>query len=188
MALFEAAFARVLTLCGALCGLVVVWVAVSISLDLALRSLDLGNIPWLNEVTEYLLYAGTFLGAPWALRLGAHVRVDLLESALPRDAARRLEQMIDVLGFVISAVLFWYGSVAVRDAVVSGAMQYKMLATPEWLLLLPFALSMLLLSIEFGLRFLRARDATDRDDAAPDEAGPDDAGRDDSAGDRTLLR
>ncbi len=171
MALFEAAYLRVVTLCGAFCGLVVVWVALSISLDLALRSLDLGNIPWLNEVTEYLLYAGTFLGAPWALRLGAHVRVGLLESALSRDAALRLEQLIDVLGFIISSVLFWYGSIAVRDAVVSGAMQYKMLATPEWLLLLPFALSMLLISIEFGLRFLRARDAADRDDNVLDKSG-----------------
>jgi hypothetical protein len=50
-------------------------------------------------------------------------------------------------------------------------MQYKMLATPEWLLLLPFALSMLLLSIEFGLRFLRARDAADRDDDVLDKSG-----------------
>ena len=176
MALFEAAFSRVLTLCGAFCGLVVAWVALSISLDLGLRSANLGNIPWLNEVTEYLLYAGTFLGAPWALRLGAHVRVDLLESALSRDAALRLEKLLDGLGFVISAVLFWYGSIAVRDAVVSGAMQYKMLATPEWLLLLPFALSMLLISIEFGLRFLRARAAAGRAAAGGGDNLPDRSG------------
>lgn len=171
MAWFEAAFGRVITLCGALCGLVVAWVALSISLDYALRTLGAGNIPWLNEVTEYLLYAGTFFGAPWALRLGAHVRVDILVSTLPAGAALRLERLLDVLGFVISAILFGSGAVAVRDAVVSGAMQYKMLAVPEWLLLLPFALSMLLISIEFVLRFLRARETPGLAQSALDKSG-----------------
>ncbi|HEX6320919.1 MAG TPA: TRAP transporter small permease subunit, partial [Burkholderiales bacterium] len=46
-----------------LCALVVL-----ILIDVAARYLRLFSIPWSFEATEYMLYAITFLGAPWVLR------------------------------------------------------------------------------------------------------------------------
>lgn len=171
MSLFEAGFARLVTFMGAIFALIIAWLAVSVTADVILRNFAIGNIPWLNEVAEYLLYTGTFIAAPWALRAGAHVRVDILVSALPRETGLQLERLLDVLGFVIAAILFYYGSVAVYDAVVSGAKQYKMLTISEWLLLIPFALSSLLLAIEFVFRFLRARAIAAEADSVLDKSG-----------------
>ena len=43
------------------------------------------GVAWANEVTEYVLYLITMLTAPWLLRQGQHIRVDI---AAARDPAR----------------------------------------------------------------------------------------------------
>ena len=61
------------------------------------------------------MYAGTFLAAPWVLRQGSHVRVDLLLIvAAEAQRAMRLEQFVDLVGLGIALVLLYYGVVAVR--------------------------------------------------------------------------
>ena len=44
------------------------------------------GVAWANEVSEYALYLITMLTAPWLLRQGQHIRVDI---AAARDAAAR---------------------------------------------------------------------------------------------------
>ena len=139
--------------------------AVLITIDVGLRAFRIGNLPWLNEVAEYALYVGTFLAAPWALRLGAHVRIDIIVDGLPDRASRRLEQFVDALGGGVSAVLFYFGCVGTVQAYEFGHMQFKTITLPNWPLLSVFAFAMLLLTIEFSIRFARAF----QQDAAHDE-------------------
>ena len=49
-------------------------IAVLIPLNLLLIKMQWGSIWWLYEAVEYALYVGVFIGAPWVLRQGAHVR------------------------------------------------------------------------------------------------------------------
>ena len=130
--------------------------AVLITVDVGLRAFRIGNLPWLNEVAEYALYVGTFLAAPWALRLGAHVRIDIIVDSLPDRASRLLEQFVDALGGGVSAVLLYFGCVGTVQAYEFGHMQFKTITIPNWPLLSVFAFAMLLLTIEFALRFARA--------------------------------
>lgn len=139
--------------------------AVLITVDVGLRAFRIGNLPWLNEVSEYALYVGTFLAAPWALRLGAHVRIDIVVDSLPDRASQRLEQFVDLLGGGVTAVLFYFGCVGTLQAYEFGHMQFKTITLPNWPLLSVFAFAMLLLTVEFALRFARAS----RRDAARDE-------------------
>lgn len=125
------------------------------SLDVLLRGFSLGSLPWVTELTEYFMYAGTFLAAPWVLRQGGHVRVDMLLISVSRPVAARLEQLIDAIGFLIALVLLAYGSLAVHDAFRDHMIQFKTWDVPEWLLLLAIPISGALLAIEFVLRFLR---------------------------------
>ena len=50
-----------------LCALVVL-----VCLDVAARTFKLFAMPWSLDVSEYALYAITFLGAPWVLRENGH--------------------------------------------------------------------------------------------------------------------
>ena len=130
-------------------------VALLMTLDIALRATRLGALPWLLEATEYVLYGGTFLAAPWVLRRGAHVRVDLLLGGLPPRWSIAMEIGADAVGLFVSATFLWFGGVAALEAWRENAMQFKTWAVPEWIVLAPVPLAAGLLMIEFGLRAAR---------------------------------
>lgn len=130
-------------------------IAALMCLDILLRNLGLGSLPWLIELTEYLMYGGTFLAAPWVLRQGSHVRVDLLLVAIPSRHAVRLEQFVDAVGLTISAVMAIYGTGAVANAYATVMLQFKTWTVPEWILLLPIPVGCTLLAVEFLLRIFR---------------------------------
>jgi TRAP-type C4-dicarboxylate transport system permease small subunit len=147
---------RVLETSGTLVGMVYGLIALLMTVDIGIRAANLGALAWLTELTEYLMYAGTFLAAAWALRQGAHVRVDVLLTLLPRRAAAGLDIAMDALGFAIAAVFLWYGSIALADAWGNHNVQYKTWAVPEWLLLAAIPVGAVLLMVEFALRLRRA--------------------------------
>lgn len=140
---------------GSAFGIVVGVLILLMSADIGIRYFKLGSLPWLIEVVEYLVCAGTFLAAPWVLRQGAHVRVDILLTALPKGAARRLEQFVDLIGCGVSAVLFYYGCLAVAQSFNAKQILYKTWWTPEWIVLLPVPVACFLLFVEFVLRIFR---------------------------------
>lgn len=150
---FEFLLSAFSTLFGVAIGLLIVLMGA----DIFMRDLRLGSLPWLIEITEYTLYAGTFLAAPWVLRQGQHVRVDILLMSVSKRVAVRLEQFVDLCGLGISLVLLWYGASASIDAFRTDMIQFKTWNYPEWLLLLPIPLGFTLLSIEFVLRICRVR-------------------------------
>jgi TRAP-type C4-dicarboxylate transport system permease small subunit len=161
-ALLEA-FERVLEFFCSLFGLALGALIALMCVDIAIRNLRIGSLPWLIELTEYVLYAGAFLAAPWVLRQGAHVRVDAVLASLPTRHAVRLEQLIDLVGLGVALVLLYYGIVAVVDAWRSDLVARKTWNFDEWLLLLPIPLSALLLAVEFVLRIARVRGVVSAD-------------------------
>lgn len=167
------AFDRLVSALGLLVGLSLGAVAALMAADIAVRYVRLGSLPWVTEVTEYTMYAGAFLAAPWALRLGAHVRVDMLLTTLPPGPARALERLLDAVGFVIASIMTVYGIRAVGEALTAfaggGGVVYKTWNYPEWALLLPVPIGMALVAIEFALRFLRVGAAAPREEAASDK-------------------
>jgi TRAP-type C4-dicarboxylate transport system permease small subunit len=151
------AFERILEFFCTLFALVLGALIVLMCADIAVRNLRAGSLPWLIELTEYLLYAGTFLAAPWVLRQGSHVRVDALLVSLPKRHAARLERVVDLVGLGISLFLVYFGALAVIDAWNTNLVARKTWNFEEWLLLLPIPVSGLLLAAEFALRIARVR-------------------------------
>ena len=85
---FEAGFNRLTLYQAYLVALSIGLIAVLIPLNLFLIKTQLGSIWWLYEGVEYSLYFGVFIGAPWVLNQGAHVRVDVLTASLSKESAR----------------------------------------------------------------------------------------------------
>ena len=58
--------------------------------DVALRNIGVPGLPgglaWSNEISELMLYLITMCVAPWLLRQGQHIRVDILLQALAAAA------------------------------------------------------------------------------------------------------
>jgi TRAP-type C4-dicarboxylate transport system permease small subunit len=145
--------------------------AVLIPLNLFLIKFQLGSIWWLYESVEYALYFGVFIGAPWVLQQGAHVRVDVLTSALPKAAAARVEQAIDIVATVLCAVLCFYGARITISEFEDGTLPDKDLRIETGYMMAIFTLSFVLLGIEFLLRLRRAREIVDKDEGAAAGSG-----------------
>ena len=135
--------------------------AVLIALNLLLIKQQWGSIWWLNEAIEYTLYTGVFMGAPWVLQQGAHVRVDVLVSLLSRNAAVHMERLLDLTGAMLCAGLCFYGVRAAWWEYLDGTLPDKDLRIANWIMLTVFALSFFLLAIEFLFRLRRARTIVD---------------------------
>ena len=125
------------------------------------------GIAWSNEVSEAMLYLVTMLTAPWLLRKGQHIRVDIVLRAVPPRLGWYFEWISDALGLVCCLVITWYGASATFASFKSGAMSIKTLVTPEWWLLAPLPVAFLLLAIEMGFRMRRLGlgERAPRDDA-----------------------
>lgn len=143
------------------CALLFAMMAVIVA-DVALRNLPLQRgpqgLPWSNEVSELMLYLITMSVAPWLLRQGQHIRVDILLQAIPPRLAWLLEWLGDLLGLVCCAVLAWVGAQAAWSSYASGAVNIKTLVTPEWWALAPLPAVFVLLGIEMLFRMARLKD------------------------------
>jgi TRAP-type C4-dicarboxylate transport system permease small subunit len=136
----------------ALAGLMVLAMAAMVAVDVALRRLGWASLAWGVEVSEYLLYLSTFLGAPWVLRRGAHVRVDVITRGLPPSWAARIDRLAAAIGLAVCAVLVVYGARAAWEAYALDALIFKQLVIAEWWLLACIPLASVLLAVEFLLR------------------------------------
>jgi TRAP-type transport system small permease protein len=128
---------------------------VMVTADILLRNLTRTGFAWSNEVSEYALYVITLLTAPWLLRRGQHVRVDLVLTLVPARAAWIMEATGDVIGFAVCLVMMRYGLKMSIDSAVLGAITIKNLVFPEWWLLWPLPVCFALLAAEFAFRFDR---------------------------------
>lgn len=153
--LFEAAFSRLIIFLAALSATSIGLYAVLIPVNLFLIKFQLGSMWWLYEGIEYSLYVGAFLGAPWVLQQGAHVRVDVLLLALSKAAAARMERFLNLFGAALCLFLFVYGVRATISEFQDGTMPDKVLRIENWYMMSIFAVSFFLLAIEFLLRMHR---------------------------------
>jgi TRAP-type C4-dicarboxylate transport system permease small subunit len=124
---------------------------VMVTLDVLLRNLFVSGILGVIEYTEMGLYVATVLTAPWLLREGQHIKVDLLSQFGPEPLARIADVLSDILGLVVMAIVGWYAFLSMRDSYLAGSVMRRSINFPEWLLLLPLVISMALLAGEFLL-------------------------------------
>ena len=105
-----------------------------ICVDVAARSLRWFPMPWSLDVAEYLLYGITFLGAPWVLRNGGHISVDLVSQHLAPRPRRVLQRIANTIGAVVCLVLLVFSSRVLYASFTDGTMVYETFVFPEWLL------------------------------------------------------
>ena len=149
------AFGRLLDALATIAALILLAMVIVVTADILLRNLAGMSIAWSNEVTEYALYLTTLLTAPWLLRRGQHVRLDIILTLVRPRAAWVMEAVGDVLGFAVCLVLVRYGLAMTVDSARLGAITIKNLVFPEWWLLAPLPITFALLAIEFVFRFHR---------------------------------
>src|SRR4249919_4231646 len=155
MARLSERYGRLLdTLVFAACLLLLV-MTIMIGADVVSRNIGGGGIPVSNELSEDILYLMTLLVAPWLLRQGQHIRVDIILRTLPVRVAWLLEWLGDIVGLLCCLYFVWYGLLITAASYSAGSINIKTLVTPEWWTLAPLPIGFALLGIEFIFRMNR---------------------------------
>jgi len=167
----ELYFNRLITFLIALVAISIGFFAILIPINLLLIKLQWGSLWWLNESTEYALYFGVFIGAPWVLQQGAHVRVDLVNAFLSKTNALRLERIVDVVGLTLCIALCVYGLRGMAMEWEDGTMPDKTVSIANWIILAFFAFSFFMLTLEFLFRLRRTTAIVEDDSDHTTKAG-----------------
>jgi TRAP-type C4-dicarboxylate transport system permease small subunit len=155
MTRFSVLYGKLLNLLAVVAALLLLAMVIIVTGDIILRNVANTGFIWANEVSEYALYLITLLTAPWLLRRGQHVRLDLVLTAVPKRIAFIMEAVGDAIGFLVCLAMLRYATLMTYDAWRIGSITIKNLVFPEWWLLAPLPACFVLLAIEFVFRFHR---------------------------------
>jgi len=146
---------RLFDLFAAVAALLLLAMVAVVTADILMRNTLGIGFSWANEVTEYALYVITLLTAPWLLRRGQHVRIDVALVIVPPRMAWVMEALADIVGLAASLLLIWYGAIMSVQSARLGSLTIKNLVFPEWWLLAPLPICFALVALEFVFRFGR---------------------------------
>ncbi|KXF75899.1 hypothetical protein ATN84_18265 [Paramesorhizobium deserti] len=77
--------------------------------NVGLRYLAGFSLPWVEELTRYMMIWVAYLGAGLALRAGSHVAVEIMQDMMPVAMTRRLRIVIAVVVLMFLVTVAWYG-------------------------------------------------------------------------------
>ncbi len=152
----ERAYGRLLDTFAAVACALTLGMTLMICADVLLRNMrvfPIAGLEWANEISEAMLFLITLLTAPWLLRRGQHIRVDIVLRAVPPRVGWLFEWLVDLLAFGCCAIMAWYSARAALHSYGAGSLSIKTLVTPEWWLLsiLPIAFTALTVEMLFRM-------------------------------------
>ena len=171
MQAIDRAYGRLLEVFAVAACALILGMTLMICADVLLRNVrvvpGLAGLAWSNEISEAMLFLVTLLTAPWLLRRGQHIRVDIVLRAVPPRLGWVFEWIVDVLALGCCALIAWYSGRAALASYQAGSLSIKTLVTPEWWLLSMLPVAFVALSLEMLLRMRRLARAerAPRDDA-----------------------
>lgn len=146
-------YMHLIPLLGLVAGGVFGLMAFFIGMDVLMRNLAGQGIGWIIELMEYGMLLATALAAPWVLREGGHVSVDIVSTQLTGRSRAWLVKASSGTGMLICATMFYYSTRATWQAFERGSMVVKTFVFPEWWINALIPLCMLMMCVEFALLF-----------------------------------
>ncbi|MBW2063521.1 MAG: TRAP transporter small permease [Deltaproteobacteria bacterium] len=102
---FLAVFDHAMNFMSLLACLILVFIMLSVCLEVVLRYFFNHPLVWVTEVTECLLLYVTFLGAAWLLREEGHVKVDIIVNRLKPNKVAFFGILTSMIGGFVSITL-----------------------------------------------------------------------------------
>lgn len=143
------------TIGAAVAAVAVLVLAAILIAEVVLTSFAGWSQPWAIEYSIYLQAVVMFGGAGWALRNGGHIRVMMLNQALP-SALRRLSDML-VTAFALGVVGFaaWALVMQAMRTFDLGSVSFYPMQTPVWIPQSALAAAFVLFALALFARLVR---------------------------------
>jgi TRAP-type C4-dicarboxylate transport system permease small subunit len=149
MAAVARAWDRLIDALASFAALLIGAMALYVSYDVVARYFFVVPTSWSNDLTEYSLVWATFLAAPWLVRRGGHVRIDLLCEQLPPRLNNALSVVISIAAAIVCLIGAWQTAIETWDYYRRDIMIAKVWAVPQWLAYAAMPLGFALMSVEF---------------------------------------
>ncbi len=136
-------------------GIILLMITFVVACAAVVRYLGFRPPIWVLQWSEYGLLWFTFLGAAWLLREGGHIRIDTVITRLNIKSRHKVEIIDDILGFIVSVIIFWFGTLHTIDLYQRGIMEVKGTIVSKFPIFLIIPLGSLALCIQFGRQFFK---------------------------------
>jgi len=146
-------FDRIIGYAAFLAAIMLVFAMLSVSAEVAERSLINCTTPWVMEITEYILLCMTLLAAAWVLKKEGHVKLDLVLNYLSPRSQARINTITSIVNAVIFLVVTVYSLQTTLKLYQLGFYETEtVLKTPKWIITSVIPLGSLLLFIQLVRR------------------------------------
>ena len=135
--------------------LAIIFMMFAISYAVMMRYIWNKPVPWIVEISSYLMLYITFLGTAWLQRKGGHVEVDLFIGRLKPRSRAVLKAVTSLGGALVGFILAWKGALVTVDYLQRDVTVIGILNTPQFLLMGIIPIGGLLLLVEFLLQAWR---------------------------------
>jgi len=135
--------------------LAIIFMMFAISYAVMMRYIWNKPVPWIVEISSYLMLYITFLGTAWLQRKGGHVEVDLFIGRLKPRSRAVLKAVTSLGGALVGFILAWKGALVTVDYFQRDVTVIGILDTPQFLLMGIIPIGGLLLLVEFLLQAWR---------------------------------
>ena len=98
---------KVNSLCATLSGVILLFMALSITVDVFMRYVLGSPTIWITEVSTYLFLYVIYLATAYALQQGMHIKVTFLRDFFGKRTQRILDLITSILAALFTAVLLW---------------------------------------------------------------------------------
>ena len=135
---------------GFLAGMLLVGTVLIVCFEICMRYFYRAPQIWTVEVCEYFLFFITFLGAPWLLKVGGHVSIDVISGQFGEKVQHLFGLFSSAVGVVVSGVICAFAMKTTWDCYQTGVVVTKTLTLPKHYFLWAIGFGYLLLLCEFG--------------------------------------
>lgn len=143
------AIEAVSTVSGWLSGLGVIVMTVLVVVDVFLRYVFRSPLLFSDDVSVYCMIYITFVGAALTMKMGRHIRVDLLYLHLSKRAQLRLDVATSLIGMIVLFIVTWQSVGWVQYTYRFGFKSSGILETPMWIPMSVIPLGLFFFSLQY---------------------------------------
>lgn len=140
--------------CAFVAGLVLLFITLSIFVDVVLRYFFSSPTIWVTEVSTYLFLYLIFLGTSYALQQGAHIRVTFLLDHLSQKLKRIINVFTSLFSMIFTVVLLWQSSRMTWSAFSEHWTSPTMLNAPMAYIYVAMVIGSIMLLVSFFCRMV----------------------------------
>lgn len=145
---------RLATASGVAAAVALLLIAVIILAQIGAR-LAGSQIPAADDFAAWAMAASAFLGLPYALQHGEHIRVTLILQRLGGRAERAVETLATAMGLALAVWAAWNAALFVFESWQFGEVAQGVLRVPLWIPQLAMPVGLTLLAALLAERFWR---------------------------------